>query len=183
MSQKEHGKKQVKKAVCGICASGCPMDVYVEDGKIISVEGSKNLPGQSGGLCAKGAAARQYIYNQERLLYPMKQVGEKGHGKFARISWEEAYQTIAEKLLSVRERYGARRRFFMQDIRNGIVRHCSVLQMRMDHRIIVPSQALAFRHLIWRGSPSMEMIFAFRIWQMPIQLCCGPPTYITLIHR
>ena len=35
MSQKEHGKKQVKKAVCGICASGCPMDVYVEDGKII----------------------------------------------------------------------------------------------------------------------------------------------------
>lgn len=54
MSQKEHGKKQVKKAVCGICASGCPMDVYVEDGKIISVEGSKDLPGQSGGLCAKG---------------------------------------------------------------------------------------------------------------------------------
>ena len=45
MSQKEHGKKQVKKAVCGICASGCPMDIYVEDGKIISVEGSKDLPG------------------------------------------------------------------------------------------------------------------------------------------
>ena len=94
MSQKEHGKKQAKKAVCGICASGCPMDIYVEDGKIISVEGSKDLPGQSGGLCAKGAAARQYIYNQERLLYPMKQVGEKGHGKFVRISWEEAYQKI-----------------------------------------------------------------------------------------
>lgn len=112
MSQKEHGKKQVKKAVCGICASGCPMDVYVEDGKIISVEGSKDRPGQSGGLCAKGAAARQYIYNQERLLYPMKQVGEKGHGKFVRISWEEAYQTIAEKLLSVRERYGARSTIF-----------------------------------------------------------------------
>lgn len=112
MSQKEHGKKQVKKAVCGICASGCPMDVYVEDGKIISVEGSKDLPGQSGGLCAKGAAARQYIYNQERLLYPMKQVGEKGQGKFVRISWEEAYQTIAEKLLSVREQYGARSTIF-----------------------------------------------------------------------
>lgn len=62
-------------------------------------------------LC-EGAAARQYIYNQERLLYPMKQVGEKGHGKFVRISWEEAYQTIAEKLLSVRERYGARSTIF-----------------------------------------------------------------------
>ena len=51
-------KETGKKAVCGICASGCPMDVYVEDGKIISVEGSKNLPGQSGGLCAKGAAGK-----------------------------------------------------------------------------------------------------------------------------
>ena len=171
MSQKEHGKKQVKKAVCGICASGCPMDVYVEDGKIISVEGSKNLPGQSGGLCAKGAAARQYIYNQERLLYPMKQAGKKHIRQSQRNYCQSGNSTV----------HG--RRFFMQDIRNGIVRHCSVLQMRMDHRIIVPSQALAFRHLIWRGSPSMEMIFAFRIWQMPIQLCCGPPTYITLIHR
>lgn len=54
MSQKEHGKKQVKKAVCGICASGCPMDIYVEDGKIISVEGSKDLPGQSGDFVRRG---------------------------------------------------------------------------------------------------------------------------------
>lgn len=42
----------------------------------------------------------------------MKQVGEKGHGKFVRISWEEAYQTIAEKLLSIREQYGARSTIF-----------------------------------------------------------------------
>lgn len=102
----------MKKAICGICASGCPMDVYVEDGKIASVEGSRDLPGQSGGLCAKGAAARQYIYNQERLLYPMKQVGEKGSGNFVRISWEEAYQTIAERLLAVREESGARATVF-----------------------------------------------------------------------
>lgn len=107
MRQNKYERKQVKKAICGICASGCPMDVYVEDGKITSVEGSRDLPGQRGGLCAKGAAARQYIYNKERLLYPMKQVGEKGCGQFVQISWEEAYQTIAERLLTVREESAA----------------------------------------------------------------------------
>ena len=112
MGQKAYQKKQVKKAICGICASGCPMDVYVEDGKIISVEGSLDLPGQQGGLCAKGAAARQYIYNQERLLYPMKQVGKKGCGNFVRISWEEAYQMMAERLLTVRKEFGARSTVF-----------------------------------------------------------------------
>ena len=61
LRQKEYESKQVKKAICGICASGCPMDVYVEDGKITSVEGSRDLPGQRGGLCAKGAASTLYV--------------------------------------------------------------------------------------------------------------------------
>ena len=89
---------------------------------------AKNLPGQSGGLCAKGAAARQYIYNQERLLYPMKQVGKKDMESLFRISWEEAYQTIAEKLLSVREQYGARSTIFLcrisEMVSSGIAPSC-----------------------------------------------------------
>lgn len=98
--------KTIKKVRCNICSAACPIDAYVEDGKLISVEGSKDFPGQSGSLCVKGAASKQYVYNKERVLYPMKQVGKKGEGEFVRISWDEAYRTIADKLLAIRERYG-----------------------------------------------------------------------------
>lgn len=99
-------ERVVKKVHCGICSAGCPIDTYVEDGKIVSVEGSRDFPMQKGSLCSKGAASKQYVYNKERILYPMRQVGEKGGGEFERISWEEAYRIIAEKLLAVKEEYG-----------------------------------------------------------------------------
>lgn len=73
-------KTEVKKVYCGICSPCCPIDAYVKEGKIVSVEG------HNGGLCAKGAASKQYVYNKDRILYPMKRVGEKGSGKFERIT-------------------------------------------------------------------------------------------------
>ena len=72
----------------------------------MSVEGSRDLPGQSGGLCSKGAASRQYVYNKDRILYPMKRIGKKGSGEFERISWDEAYRMIAENLLRIKKEYG-----------------------------------------------------------------------------
>ena len=79
----------VKRTTCAVCGSCCPVDVYVEDGKIVRVEGKQ-------GLCPKGAAARQYVYHPDRILYPMKQIGKKGEGHFERITWEEAYEMMAE---------------------------------------------------------------------------------------
>ena len=105
-------EKTVKKVRCNICSAGCPIDAYVQNGQLVSVEGSRDWPDQTGGLCAKGAASRQYVYNQDRILYPMKRTGVRGSGKFERISWEEAYEMIAENLLSVRERYGAKSTVF-----------------------------------------------------------------------
>ncbi len=68
---------KIRKSSCGICSSQCPLDIRVQDGKIRSVEGGKNNPFQYGGICSKGAASRQYVYNKERILYPMKRVGKK----------------------------------------------------------------------------------------------------------
>lgn len=91
---------QIKKTICSICNpdSHCGIDAYVKDKKLIKVEGTASNPHSAGILCAKGAAQRQYVYNKERLLYPMKRVGKRGSGEFERISWEEAYETIADKL-------------------------------------------------------------------------------------
>ena len=97
---------KVVKTSCSTCGSCCEVDTYVEDGKLVSVEGARNTPMQSGGMCAKGAAAKQYVYNKDRILYPMKRVGKKGEGKFERISWEEAYEMIAENLLRIRKEFG-----------------------------------------------------------------------------
>ncbi len=97
---------EIKKTSCGICSCQCPLDVHVKDGKILSLEGGKNHPGQYGGICAKGAASKQYVYNKERVLYPMKRTGKKGEGIFERISWDEAYDLMAGQLLRLKETYG-----------------------------------------------------------------------------
>ena len=67
---------KIVKTSCSTCGPCCQVDAYVRDGKLISVEGSRNTPQQSGSLCAKGAAALQYVYNKERILYPMKRIGK-----------------------------------------------------------------------------------------------------------
>ena len=95
-------KTEIKKVRCNICSAGCPIDAYVQDGKLLSVEGSRDWPGQQGGLCSKGAASRQYVYNKDRILYPMKRVGERGSGEFERISWEEAWQMHMVLRITVR---------------------------------------------------------------------------------
>lgn len=95
--------------LCDICSpsSHCGVDAYVKDGVIIKIEGNKNHPLNQGLLCTKGASNRQYIYREDRIKTPLKRTGPKGSGQFEPISWEEAYQTIAEKLLNCKQESGA----------------------------------------------------------------------------
>ena len=101
---------EIKKTICSICNpdSHCGINAYVKDGKLLKVEGTAENPHSGGILCAKGAAQRQYVYNKERLLYPMKRVGKRGSGQFERISWEEAYELIAQKLNQYKTQYGGK---------------------------------------------------------------------------
>ena len=97
---------EVKRTFCAICTQvNCGLDCYVKDGEIIRVEGTQDHPVNQGTLCVKGAAQRSYVYRKNRLQTPLKRVGERGEGKFEPISWEEAYQIIAENLNRVKEKY------------------------------------------------------------------------------
>lgn len=100
---------EVKRSLCCICSPGshCGIDAYVKDGKLVKVEGTDSHPKSHGLLCAKGMANRDFIYRKDRVLSPLKRVGERGEGKFEPISWEEAYDEIAQKLLAIREKDGA----------------------------------------------------------------------------
>jgi anaerobic selenocysteine-containing dehydrogenase len=99
---------EVKKSICAICdpLTQCGLDLYVKDGKIIKVEGSRENPYSLGTLCAKGAAHRQYTYSAERLKTPLKRTGSRGSGKFESLSWDEALSLIAAQLNDLKKRHG-----------------------------------------------------------------------------
>ncbi len=97
---------EVKHSFCAICTGNyCGVDCYVKDGEIIRVEGTQGHPANQGRLCVKGTSLRNYVYREDRIKTPLKRVGERGEGKFEPISWDEAYQIIAEKLNAVKEQY------------------------------------------------------------------------------
>ncbi len=100
---------EVKHSLCAICSPGihCGVDCYVKDGKIIRVEGTMEHPYNHGHLCTKGSSLRNYVYREDRIKTPLKRGGERGEGKFEPISWDEAYQIIAENLNKVKEAYSA----------------------------------------------------------------------------
>ena len=105
---------EVKHHFCAICTgNNCGVDCYVKDGKIIHVEGTPGHPNNNGHLCVKGAALRDYVYRKDRVMTPLKRVGERGEGKFEPISWDEAYAIIAEKLNAVKEQYSPHSVAFM----------------------------------------------------------------------
>ena len=107
------GSDEVRHAFCQMCGPACTYCstlCHIKDGRFANVEGNpeagNNWGRGSRSLCAKGNSAMQVPYAADRLLYPMKRVGEKGEGKFERITWDEAIEEIAAKLLEQKELYG-----------------------------------------------------------------------------
>ncbi len=97
---------EVKKTLCAICGNQCGIDAYVKDGCVIKVEGTEANPANRGALCSKGQSNRQYVYNPERLHTPLVRTGEKGSGQFSSVTWDEALDRIADKLLKIRDESG-----------------------------------------------------------------------------
>ncbi len=95
---------------CGAAKPRCAILCHVIDGKFIRVEGNpeafNNWGYGSTSLCAKGNTGMQHLYSPNRLQYPLKRTGEKGEGKFQRITWDEALETIAFKLKESARKYG-----------------------------------------------------------------------------
>ena len=73
------------------------MLVTVENGKAVEIRGDPDHPTTAGTLCTKVARYLDRTYSSERLLYPMRRVGRKGEGRFARITWDEALDEIAQR--------------------------------------------------------------------------------------
>jgi cysteine desulfurase NifS len=94
-----------QKAICGICPSGCWVEVVLENGKLTDIRQDKDHP--LGMLCRRGQHAAEIVYSENRLKYPMKRVGGKGNYNFKRIGWDEAYGIIFDNLNGIKGEYGA----------------------------------------------------------------------------
>jgi DMSO reductase family type II enzyme molybdopterin subunit len=92
---------------CVDCYPGnCPYRVYVKDGMVWREEPAgtfevreKGVPDLNPMGCQKGASWSQLLYGKERVLHPLKRAGERGEGKWKRVSWDEALTDIADTIL------------------------------------------------------------------------------------
>src|SRR5580698_1093259 len=99
---------QVRHSVCALdCPDACSLLVNVEDGIASKLRGNPDHPVTRGFLCGKVAKYLEREYSPQRLLYPQKRIGKKGEGRFERISWDEALDTIAAKLTAVSDEFGS----------------------------------------------------------------------------
>jgi len=79
----------------------------MKDGKLVKVTGDPDSPTSQGYICAKGKTAPELLYHPDRLKYPLKRMGTRGENKWQRISWDEALDTVSEKLLRAKREFGA----------------------------------------------------------------------------
>lgn len=100
-------EEKVIRTNCRACHGGCGVLVHMKDGAIDKIEGDPDFPTNHGTICSKGLAFKQLVYHPDRLKYPLKRAGEKGEGKWERIGWEEAFDTIAHKLYHYKAEFGA----------------------------------------------------------------------------
>jgi anaerobic selenocysteine-containing dehydrogenase len=97
----------VVRTVCQSCHSECGVLAHVEDGRVVRLQGDPDHPGNKGYICTKGKNEIGRLYHPDRLLHPLKRVGERGEGKWQQVSWDEALDGIAQGLTAVKERFGA----------------------------------------------------------------------------
>ena len=87
----------------------CGITAHVEAGRITKIEpGTFPLPEYDRRVCAMGMARLEYQYHRDRLRFPLKRTAARGEGKWQRISWDEAYDVVAENLHAIAARYGTR---------------------------------------------------------------------------
>ncbi|MCX5867551.1 MAG: molybdopterin-dependent oxidoreductase, partial [Proteobacteria bacterium] len=102
----KNSKEEIISTMCSShCGGTCLLRVHVKDGMITRVETDNGEEPQLR-ACQRGRALRQRVYSPDRVLYPLKRVGERGAGIFERISWDEAFAKVASELKRVRDTSG-----------------------------------------------------------------------------
>jgi anaerobic selenocysteine-containing dehydrogenase len=95
------------RTICRECRNGCGMIVHVREGKAVRIANDPQAPQSRDKLCPRAEASLERLYSPYRLLYPQRRVGPRGEGRWQRISWGEALDTIVQKFTLAKEEHGA----------------------------------------------------------------------------
>lgn len=98
---------EVRRSYCGLCHPRCGTLLHFKNNRAFKVTGDKNHPVTRGVICERGRLMPDHIYHPQRLNYPLKRTGEKGQGRWQRLTWDQALDEVADKLSRLREQYGA----------------------------------------------------------------------------
>jgi anaerobic selenocysteine-containing dehydrogenase len=102
-----HGTDTIVDTACPLdCPDSCSLSVRVSSGRVTTIDGSELNPPTRGYICAKVRRFGDRVHGDARLLYPAVRVGTKGAARFSRVSWTEALELVAGKMLEIRERWG-----------------------------------------------------------------------------
>jgi anaerobic selenocysteine-containing dehydrogenase len=101
------GRSTIETACPLDCPDSCSLAVTVEKGRVVEIDGSRRTPVTDGYICAKVRRFGDRVYGEARLKHPGLRKGPKGSGSFSRVSWDEALDLIASKMLEIRARFGA----------------------------------------------------------------------------
>jgi len=105
-SDEEHDT-QVFKSVCRSCHGGCGALLHVREGRLVKIQGDPDSPLNHGRLCPIGSVTVDLVNHPDRLQFPQRRLGPRGSGRWERISWDTALDETAERIESIRTRFGA----------------------------------------------------------------------------
>src|SRR5262245_18234307 len=98
----------IQRVVRGACPHDCPdtcaLRVTVSGSRVVRVQGDPDHPPTHGALCTKVSRYAERTHSPDRVLHPLKRVGPKGSGRFERIGWDVALDTIAIRLREIAAR-------------------------------------------------------------------------------
>jgi len=89
------------------CPDSCTLHVTVENARIMKIDGGHTNPSTRDFICGKVRRFADRVYGEDRVLYPAVRKGPKGQGVFTRVSWDEALDHIAQRMLDIRNQFGA----------------------------------------------------------------------------
>jgi len=135
-------KEETKRAVCEMCHARCRVLVYSKNGRLVKIEEDRSnplvdivFPPTRGCLRLRGI--QEWFYHPERVNFPLRRAGEKGEGKWQKISWEQAFDEITEKLKEIIQKYGPE----AIAATSGTARTCQELESRFFNTLGTPNHA------------------------------------------
>ncbi len=117
------GESRSVPTLCEMCVNKCAALARVENGVVTKLDPNPRFPKSRNMLCARGNAGLQALYDPDRLKSPMIRVGEKGEGKFQKVTWDEAFEYIKEKTTAILDEEEDNRSSFLFCAGEGMAEH------------------------------------------------------------